>query len=114
MGTNCKASKGEMKMEDKDIERLFLSVAEASENQSSEVKDVFSILVRSTLQYRDDMLASEGIIITVEDVRVTLEHLIPFLETGRLPAKTDHVKIDLLKIWKNRLRRLENSNKNMI
>ena len=99
-----------MKMEEKDIERLFLSVAEASEDQTDEVKGVFSMLVRSTLQYRDDMLASEGIIVTVEDVRVTLEHLVPFLETGR----TDHIKIDLLKIWKNRLRRLENSDKSMI
>ena len=95
-------------MEEKDVERLFLSVAEASENQTREVKEVFSVLVRSTLQYRDDMLASEGVIITVEDVRVTLEHLIPFLETGRLPDTTEHVKLDLLKIWKDNLRRLEN------
>ena len=100
-------------MEEKDIESLFLSVAEASESQTREVKDVFSVLVRSTLQYRDDMLASEGIIITVEDVRVTLEHLVPFLETGRLPGTTDHIKLDLLKIWKDNLRRFENSNKNM-
>jgi hypothetical protein len=97
-----------MKMEDKDIERLFSSVAEASENQTREVKDVFSVLVRSTLQYRDDVLASEGIIVTVEDVRVTLEHLVPFLETGRLPPTTDNIKLDLLKIWKDGLRRLEN------
>lgn len=103
-----------MNMEEKDIERLFLSVAEASEDQTDEVKGVFSMLVRSTLQYRDDMLASEGIIVTVEDVRVTLEHLVPFLETGRLPTRTDHIKIDLLKIWKNRLRRLENPDKSMI
>ena len=100
-------------MEEKDIESLFLSVAEASESQTREVKDVFSVLVRSTLQYRDDMLATEGIIITVEDVRVTLEHLVPFLETGRLPGTTDHIKLDLLKIWKDNLRRFENSNKNM-
>ena len=98
-------------MEEKDIEKLFLSVAETSENQTREVKDVFSVLVRSTLQYRDDMLASEGIIITVEDVRVTLEHLVPFLETGRLPATTDHVKSDLLKIWSDNLRQFEDSDK---
>jgi hypothetical protein len=96
-------------MKEKDIERLFLSVAEASENQTSEVKDVFSVLVRSTLQYRDDMLSSEGVIITVEDVRETLEHLVPFLETGRLPETTDHIKLDLLKIWSNHLRRFEDS-----
>ena len=98
-------------MEDKDIEKLFLSVAEASESQTEEVKDVFSILIRSTLQYRDEMLASEGIIITVEDVRVTLEHLVPFLETGRLPVTTDYIKLDLLKIWRDNLSRFEDSDK---
>ena len=98
-------------MEEKDIERLFLSVAEASESQTREVQDVFSMLVRSTLQYRDDMLASQGIIITVEDVRVTLKHLVPFLETGRLPGTTDHIKLDLLKIWKENLRQFENPDK---
>jgi len=101
-------------MEEEDLERLFLSVAETSEDQTSEVKEVFAVLVRSTLQYRDHMLASEGTIITVEDVRATLEHLVPFLETGRLPTETDHVKIDLLKIWKNSLRRLKNTDNNMI
>lgn len=98
-------------MEEKDIEKLFLSVAEASESQTREVKDVFSMLVRSTLQYRDEMLASEGIIITVEDVRVTLEHLVSFLETGRLPVTTDNIKLDLLKIWSDNLRQFEDSDK---
>ena len=98
-------------MEEKDIERLFLSVAEASESQTREVKDVFSVLVKSTLQYRDDMLASEGIIITVEDVRATLKHLVPFLETGRLPNTTNHFKSDLLKIWRDNLRQLDDSDK---
>jgi hypothetical protein len=98
-------------MEEKDIEKLFLSVTEASESQTREVKNVFSVLVKSTLQYRDDMLASEGIIITVEDVRATLEHLVPFLETGRLPGSTEHVKSDLLKIWRDNLRQLEDSDK---
>ncbi len=98
-------------MEEKDIERLFSSVAESSKSQTNEVRDVFSVLVRSTLQYRDDMLASEGITITVEDVRVTLQHLIPFLETDRLPSTTEHVKSDLLKIWRDNLRRLEDPDK---
>ena len=98
-------------MEEKDIERLFLSVAEASEDQPREVKDVFSVLVRSTLQYRDDMLETEGIIITVEDVRVTLEHLVPFLETGRLPGTIDHIHSDLLKIWRDNLKQFEDPDK---
>ena len=98
-------------MEDHDIERLFSSVAEGSTDQRAEVRDVFAVLVRTTLQYRDDMLESKGLVITVEDVRVTLECLVPFLETGRLPEATDNIKLDLLKIWRDALGRLENSHR---
>jgi len=90
-------------MEEDDIERLFLSVSEGTENQSSKVKDVFAVLVRSTLQYRDDMLASKGIVITVEDVHMALECFVPFFETGQLPGTTDRIKLDLLRIWKDNL-----------
>jgi hypothetical protein len=93
-------------MEEDDIERLFLSVAEGSENRTTAVRNVFAALVKSTLEYRDSMLASKGVIVTVKDVRITLECLVPFLETGRLPDAIDHIKLDLLKIWKDRLSRI--------
>jgi hypothetical protein len=60
------------------------------------------------------MLESKGLIITVEDVRVTLECLVPFLETGRLPETADNIKLDLLKIWKDALERLDNSHRDSI
>ena len=101
-------------MEDNDIERLFSSVAQGSTDQRAEVRDVFAVLVRTTLQYRDDMLESKGLIITVEDVRVTLECLVPFLETGQLPETADNIKPDLLKMWKDALGRLENSHRDSI
>jgi hypothetical protein len=93
-------------MEDHDIERLFSNVAQGSMDQRAEVRDVFAVLVRTTLQYRDDMLESKGLIITVEDVRVTLECLVPFIETGQLPETADKIKPDLLKMWKDALGRL--------
>ena len=96
-------------MEDNDIERLFSKVAQDSTDQRAEVRDVFAVLVRTTLQYRDDMLESKGLVITVEDVRVTLEYLVPFLETGQLPETAEKIKPDLLKMWKDALGRLENS-----
>jgi hypothetical protein len=98
-------------MEDNDIEKLFSKVAQRTMDQRAEVRDVFAVLVRTTLRYRDDMLESKGLIITVEDVRVTLECLIPFLETGRLPETADKIKPDLLKMWKDALGRLENSHR---
>lgn len=93
-------------MEEREIYRLFLSVAEHSEQKSDAVREVFSALVRSTLKYRDHILESKGIVVTVEDVRVALGWLVPSLQTGRLPDTTDKIRLDLLKIWLDELKNL--------
>ena len=54
-------------MEDRDIYELFLSVAEHSGQTDEGTREVFSALVRSTLRYRDHVLESKGITVTVED-----------------------------------------------
>ncbi len=93
-------------MEEEDIYKLFLSVAEHSGQTDDATREVFSALVRSTLRYRDHLLESKGITVTVEDVRVALGWLVPSLKTGRLPDTNDKVKLDLLKIWLDELRTL--------
>ena len=93
-------------MEDRDIYELFLSVAEHSGQTDDAAREVFSALVRSTLRYRDHLLESKGITVTVEDVRVALGRLVPCLKTGRLPDTDDKVKLDLLKIWLGELKTL--------
>ena len=93
-------------MEDKDIYELFLSVAEHSGQTDDATREVFSTLVRSTLRYRDHLLESKGITVTVEDVRIALGWLVPSLKTGRLPDTDDKIKLDLLKIWLDELRTL--------
>jgi len=93
-------------MEDRDIYELFLSVAEHSGQTDDATREVFSALVRSTLRYRDHLLESKGITVTVEDVRIALEWLVPCLKTGRLPDTADKIKLDLLKIWLDELKTL--------
>jgi hypothetical protein len=93
-------------MEDEDIYKLFLSVAEHSGQTDDATREVFSVLVRSTLRYRDHVLESKGITVTVEDVRVALGWLVPSLKTGRLPDTDDKIKLDLLKLWLDELRTL--------
>ena len=95
-------------MEENDIERLFLSVAGNAGQASDEVRQVFSMLVRSTLRYRDHLLASRGITLTVEDARVALGWLVPALSTGTLPKTDNKVRLDLLKIWLDELKMLGN------
>ena len=86
-------------MQDNEIHDLFMSVAKGPvENDKATIK-VFTVLVKATLRYRDDLLASKSITVTVDDVRTALKWLVPVLDTGELP-RTDHwVSLDLLKIW---------------
>jgi hypothetical protein len=86
-------------MEDKDLFKLFLSVAEHPGQNTEDTRKVFSVLVQSTLRYRDHMLKANGTVVTVEDVRIVLEWLVPALSTGRLPATDNKLRLDLLKIW---------------
>jgi hypothetical protein len=84
-------------------------VAEHSGQTDDATREVFSALVRSTLRYRDHLLGSKGITVTVEDVRIALGWLVPSLKTGRLPDTDDKIKLDLLKIWLDELRTLGHS-----
>jgi len=97
-------------MEEKEINKLFLSVLEHTSENTKPVREVFSVLVRSTLKYRDQMLASKGIRVSVEDVRIALEWLVPSLKSGQLPETHDKIRLDLLKIWLDELRYLGNPN----
>ncbi len=91
-------------MEQRDIYKLFLSVAEHSAQNTDAVRKIFSVLVKSTLRYRDEMLASKDIVVTVEDVRTALDWLVPSLSTGLLPETDKKISLNLLKIWLDELR----------
>jgi hypothetical protein len=82
-----------------DIRKLFMSVVEFPGQDTDATRQVFSILVRSTLKYRDDMLASEDIVVTVDDVRTCLDWLVPALATGNIPDTENRVRLGLLKLW---------------
>jgi hypothetical protein len=95
-------------MEDKDIYILFSKVAGDTAGHDESLHRVFSMLIKTTLRYRDQMLKSRGIVITVEDVRTALDWLIPSLKTGRLPETGDKIRLDLLKLWLDEMRSLGN------
>jgi hypothetical protein len=99
---------GYRQMEDKDIYILFSSMLGNSPMANESVQQVFSMLVKSTLRYRDQMLESRGIVITVQDVRIALDCLVTSLKTGRLPEKVKKERLDLLKLWLDELRCLGN------
>lgn len=76
-----------------------MSVLEDPQQDSHNLREVFSIMIRTTLKYRDDMLAAKGVVVTVEDVRTSLQWLVPVLATGTLPKTDREVSLGLLKIW---------------
>ena len=59
-------------MKDRDLYKLFLSVADHPSQNTKDIRKVFSILLRSTLRYRDQIMQSDGTVVTLDDVRVAL------------------------------------------
>lgn len=91
-------------MKDTEITDLFTKVADRPSSDREGLREVFSMLIRTTLLYRDRTLASEGIIVTVEHVRTALDWLVPCLETGRFPETDNRISLNLLKIWFDELK----------
>ena len=91
-------------MDETDIQKLFKSVVEHPGQDTDAARQVFSILVKSTLKYRDDVLAEKGIVITVDDVRACLAWLVPALATGTMPDTENRIRLGLLKFWLKELR----------
>jgi hypothetical protein len=91
-------------MDESDIHKLLMRVAGRASDVPEDAKNVFSILVSSTLRYRDSLKEDLGIVVTVEDVRVALDWLLESMRTKRLPETNNAVRLDLLKIWLDELR----------
>jgi hypothetical protein len=90
-------------LDETDIRKLFTGVLEDPRQDTDDARHVFSILVKTTLRYRDEMLSSRGIAVTVEDVRTSLNWLVPVLATGEMPETKNKTSLGLLKIWLDEL-----------
>jgi hypothetical protein len=86
-------------LEADDIEKLFLSVLEDSGQDTDANRRIFSALVRTTLEFRDGILATRDMVVTVEDVCASLEWLIPALADGRMPETESEIRLGLLNAW---------------
>jgi len=90
-------------MDESEIHTLFMRVAGQARDLPEDVENVFSILVSSTLRYRDSLKEDLGMVVTVEDVRVALDWLLESMRTKRLPETNNALRLDLLKIWLDEL-----------
>lgn len=94
-------------MEKRDIEKLFLTVAQDPALDTEANRKIFSLLIQSTLRYRDEMLSSKGVVVTVGDVRAALAWLVPVLATGNMPKTDNKISLGLLYLWMDKLKKRE-------
>ncbi len=86
------------------IQHMFEQLIPENRSYDESAHEFFSLLVKATLDYRDEMLASRGVIVTVDDVKTSLRWLIPALATGNIPDLENEVCLELLKTWISQLR----------
>jgi len=91
-------------MEEDEIRQLLLRVSNNVGQVPEDVRDVFSKMVTTTLQYRDDLKKSTGVILTVADVRAAIGWLMESLHTKRLPETQNTIRLELLKLWLEELK----------
>lgn len=80
---------------------------ERNQSAGESAKRLSSLLVESTLQYRDELYLEKGIVVTVEDVRKSLDWLLPALSTGNIPQLGNEIQDGLLRRWVSELTGIE-------
>lgn len=93
-------------MDKTELENLFSAMMEEPEAFPEGAQRIFNILIQATLEYRDQTLASRGIVVTVQDVQTSLSWLVPSLATGNIPEMENPVSMELLERWVHALRSL--------
>jgi hypothetical protein len=91
-------------MDESELYKIYLKAAGSAVEAPEDARQVFGILVSSTLHYRDLLKDELGVIVTVEDVRIALDWLLESIDTKRLPESNNAVRLGLLKIWLDELK----------
>jgi hypothetical protein len=84
---------------DKDIRELFERVSEHFKDADDSSKAMFSMLVDTTLKYRDMLHHSSGHTLTVEQTRLALSTFMGVLKTHDVPKDLDPLTHDLVIMW---------------
>ncbi|QTA81572.1 Uncharacterized protein dnl_39100 [Desulfonema limicola] len=86
-------------MDDLEINALFEQVCDNSKDQPEAVKHIFSVLLSSTLAFRDRIQKEKDIIVTVEDVTTALDWLFEFMQSQKMPDTNNSTQISLFNCW---------------
>lgn len=90
-------------MNDNEIQELFNNLKQSFPGANQEVEKVFSVLVKTALEYRDSLNKNGQPALTVSETRKALDMLVVFMKAGHLPS-TDNARVmALVRIWLVRL-----------
>ena len=89
---------------EKDIKELFEHVSEHFKDADDGAKIMFSILVDTTLKYRDMLHHSSGHTLTVEETRSALSAFMGVLKTHEMPRDLEPLIHDLVVLWLEELK----------
>lgn len=85
-------------MDNKKIEDLFTELSKEYSEIAPETKDIFRTLIRSTLEYRDE-LKKLGEVLKVEEVQAALDFFIAFIRESQIPKDIPQRQLELLTRW---------------
>lgn len=90
--------------EDDDIRALFEKVSEHFEGTDEGAQAMFQMLVATTLKYRDILMHSSGVALTVAETRAALDAFMETLKTHRIRPDIEKRIRDLVILWLEELR----------
>ena len=93
-----------METDDQDIQRLFETVAKYFEKADEGARGMFAMLVKTALKYRDMLMHSTGVPLTVAETRAALDAFMEVLQTHRIPQNLDKRVHDLVILWLDELK----------
>lgn len=85
--------------DEKDISELFNRISEHFEGADEGIKEMFSMLVGVTLEYRDILIHSSGTPLTVGETRQALDAFMVVMKAHNIPANLDRRVHDLVILW---------------
>ena len=85
--------------DEKDIRALFEKIAKHFEGVDEGTQAMFSMLVKTTLKYRDMLMHSSGVPFSVGETREALNVFMEVMKTQKIPQGIDKRIHDLVILW---------------
>lgn len=90
---------------DDDIQSVFDRIAKKFEHADDSAKEMFTMLVATTLRYRDQVVKAGGEALTVGETREALDAFMVVLKAHQIPEGLPPRVKELVMLWLEEIRR---------